>query len=78
MCYTGLRLIHEMKSRKVLNNVIRLDAEAADGTKFFKAYNSFSVDLAPGYTAHVGTRNSSLIICEYVCSGIEVHIMLRI
>ena len=67
-----------MKSRKVLNNGIRLVAEAADGTKFFKAYNSFSVDLAPGYTAHVGTRNLSLIICEYVCSGFKVPIVLRI
>jgi len=37
----------------------------------FDAFNAFTVDAAPGYTAHIGTRNSSLNIREYVAISIE-------
>jgi len=66
-CCTGLRLLHEMTSRNGRNNVVRLDAQAADGTMLFDAFNSFFIDAAPGYTAHIGTRNSSLNLREYFC-----------
>jgi len=37
----------------------------------FDAFNAFTIDAAPGYTAHIGTRNSSLNISEYVAISIE-------
>jgi len=55
-----------MTARKGRNNVVRLDAQAADGTNGFDAFNSFSVDVAPGYTVHVGARNASLNLREYI------------
>jgi len=60
-----------MTARKGRNNFVRLDAQAADGTMTFDAFNSFTIDAAPGYTAHIGTRNSSLNLREYVCNNIE-------
>jgi len=56
-----------MTARKGQRNVVRVDAQAADGTKAFDAFNNFSIDDAPGYVAHVGTRNSSLNLGEYLC-----------
>ena len=72
ICCTGLRLLHEMTSRKGGNNVVRLDAQAADGTNGFDAFNSFFIDAAPGYTAHTGTRKSSLNLREYFSSALNV------
>jgi len=71
ICCTGLRLIHEMTTRNSRNNVVRLDAQAADGTNGFDAYNSFFIDAATSYTAHIGSRNSSLNLREYFCNRIE-------
>ena len=66
LCCTGLSLIHEMTSRKGRNNVVRLDAQAADGTMLFDTFNAFTIDAAPGYTIHIGARNSSLNLREHV------------
>ena len=71
ICWTGLRLIHEMTARNGRNNVVRLDAQAGDGTNGLDAFNSFFIDAAPGYTAHIGTRNSSLNLRECISINIE-------
>jgi len=77
ICCTELHLLHEMTSRKGRNNVVRLEAQAADGTMLFDAFNSFTIDGARGYTARVGTRNSSLNLSEKSCkssaSKIKIH-----
>ena len=77
-CCTGLRLIHEMTAQKGRQNVVRLDARAADGTNGFDAFNSFFIDAAPGYTPHIGTRNSSLNLREYVSISIECIVKEKI
>ena len=58
-----------MTARNGRNNVVRLDAQAADGTMLFDAFNSFTIDGVRGYTAHVGTRNSSLNLSENACKS---------
>ena len=60
LVFSGLRLLHELTSRKGEHNTLRIDFESADHTLGFDAYNNFLVDGAQGYTAHLGTRNSSL------------------
>jgi len=64
-CVTGLRWIHELTARKGQTNLVRLDFESANFTKGFDSFNDFLVDAAPGYRAHIGTRNSSLNLGMY-------------
>jgi len=52
--WIGLRLIHELTSRKGQTNLILIDSKAANGIKGLDTFNSFPVDAGPGYRIHVG------------------------
>jgi len=65
-----------MTSRKGRSNVIRLDGQAADGTKGFDTHNLFGVDPAPGYTVHVGARIASLNLSKHIRSNLKFYMHL--
>ena len=62
-----------MTSRKGRSNVIRLDGQAADGTKGFDTHNLFGVDPAPGYTVHVGARIASHNLSKHIRSNLKFY-----
>lgn len=60
LLFQGLRNIYEMASKG--QSELRIDLEAADGTKAYEIFQNFSLSPGPDYTLHIskGTGTAGL------------------
>lgn len=65
----GLKYIQEMASQGVTE--LRIDLQAADGTRAYETFSSFSLSNNTNYTLHLGPTSSSLNI--KVGDVLEIH-----